>query len=193
MHVLIKRYANRKLYNTHTSRYITLKGIAELIEAGDEIRVIDNETGEDITSVALSQILVDNERTSQRLPGTVLTELIQRGGDVLYNVLRKRVGEASEGLEGLQRSVRRMVAGADAGGEPLRDWIAFATPDLEHVMQSSVERVLKLLDLPTREDIRALDRKLERVAIALEKLELPRAEPPRAEPTEPDVAVETES
>ena len=62
----------------------------------------DNETGEDITSVALSQILVDNERTSQRLPGTVLTELIQRGGDVLYNVLRKRVGEASEGLEGLE-------------------------------------------------------------------------------------------
>ncbi len=77
MNVLIKRYANRKLYNTHTSRYITLKGIAELIEAGDEIRVIDNETGEDITSVALSQILVDNERTSQRLPGSVLTELIQ--------------------------------------------------------------------------------------------------------------------
>jgi polyhydroxyalkanoate synthesis repressor PhaR len=51
--VQIKRYANRKLYNTATSRYITLKGIAELIEAGDEVRVVDNETGEDITSVTL--------------------------------------------------------------------------------------------------------------------------------------------
>ena len=61
MAILIKRYANRKLYNTQTSRYITLKGIAELIESGREVRVIDNETGEDITSVTLSQILVDSE------------------------------------------------------------------------------------------------------------------------------------
>ncbi len=42
MTVLIKRYANRKLYNTQTSRYITLKGIAELVEADEEVRVIDN-------------------------------------------------------------------------------------------------------------------------------------------------------
>lgn len=65
MPVLIKRYANRKLYNTDTSRYITLKGIAELVEAGDDVRVIDNETGEDITSITLSQILVDNERSNR--------------------------------------------------------------------------------------------------------------------------------
>ena len=54
MIVLIKRYANRKLYNTQTSRYITLKGIGELVEVGSEVRVVDNETGEDITSVTLS-------------------------------------------------------------------------------------------------------------------------------------------
>ena len=77
MAILIKRYANRKLYNTQTSRYITLKGIAELIEADQEVRVIDNETGEDITSVALSQILVEPKRllevsmvTSQLVPTT---------------------------------------------------------------------------------------------------------------------------
>ena len=44
MTVLIKRYANRKLYNTDTSRYITLKGVALLIEQGAEVRVVDNET-----------------------------------------------------------------------------------------------------------------------------------------------------
>lgn len=181
MKVLIKRYANRKLYNTHTSRYITLKGIGELIEAGDEVRVIDNETGEDITSVALSQILVDNERSSQAVPRTVLSELIQRGGDVLYSALRKRVGEASEGIEEIQRSVRRMVGGPD-GGEPFRDWIAYATPDLERMLQGTVERVLKVLELPTRADIQALDSKLERVAIALEKLQLPRSAPPDESP-----------
>ena len=60
MATLIKRYANRKLYNTATSRYITLKGVGELLDRGDEVRVVDNETGEDITQIALSQILVDN-------------------------------------------------------------------------------------------------------------------------------------
>ncbi len=45
MAILIKRYANRKLYNTEASRYITLKGIAELLEEGEEVHVVDNETG----------------------------------------------------------------------------------------------------------------------------------------------------
>ena len=104
MAILIKRYANRKLYNTQTSRYITLKGIAELIESGREVRVIDNETGEDITSVTLSQILVDSERTNRTVPGTLLSELIQRGGDVLYSALRKGVGDATDGLEEIGRA-----------------------------------------------------------------------------------------
>ena len=99
MSILIKRYANRKLYNTETSRYITLKGISELIEAGDEVRVIDNETGEDITSVALSQILVDSERSSRWVSRTVLSDLIQRGGDALYGALRRGVDDASEGID----------------------------------------------------------------------------------------------
>ena len=57
MAILIKRYANRKLYNTETSRYITLKGIAKLLDEGESVQVVDKETGEDITQVALSQIL----------------------------------------------------------------------------------------------------------------------------------------
>ena len=91
--VLIKRYANRKLYNTESSRYITLKGIAELIEQGREVRVVDNESGEDITSIALSQILVDSERESRNVPGSVLSELISKGGDALYTALRRGVGD----------------------------------------------------------------------------------------------------
>ena len=67
MAILIKRYANRKLYNTETSRYITLKGIAKLLDEGESVQVVDKETGEDITQVALSQILVGNERAKENL------------------------------------------------------------------------------------------------------------------------------
>jgi len=171
MTVLIKRYANRKLYNTETSRYITLRGIAELIEADEDVRVIDNETGEDITSVTLSQILVDSERESRSVPKTLLSDLIQRGGDALYGALRRGVDDASEGLEELQRNVRRLIHRGETDGQRLSDWIAFATPDFDRVIQNALERVFKLLDLPRRGDIEALNESLQRVAEAVARLE----------------------
>ena len=171
MTVLIKRYANRKLYNTETSRYITLRGIAELIEADEDVRVIDNETGEDITSVTLSQILVDSERESRSVPKTLLSDLIQRGGDALYGALRRGVDDASEGIEEIQKNVRRLIHRPDADGQRLSDWIAFATPDFDKVIQGAVERVFKLLDLPRRGDIEALNQSLQRVAEAVARLE----------------------
>jgi polyhydroxyalkanoate synthesis repressor PhaR len=187
MTVLIKRYANRKLYNTETSRYITLKGIAELIESGEDLRVVDNETGEDITSVALSQILVDSERESRSVPKTLLSDLIQRGGDALYGALRRGVGDASEGLEELQRNVRRLMRSRDEQGHRLSDWIAFATPDFDRVIQNALERVFKLLDLPRRSDIEALNQNLLRVADAVERLESARR---KAEPAAAEAAAE---
>lgn len=183
--VLIKRYANRKLYNTATSRYITLKGIAELIEAGEAVRVIDNESGEDITSVTLSQILVDSERSSRRVPGTVLTDLIQRSGDALYSALKRGVGPASEGLDELQRNVRKLLG---REGAVRREWIAFAAPDLDRVVQRALERVLRALELPTRRDLEALEQRLDRLSELLGA-----APPPRAPRPPPPLADENDA
>src|SRR5690606_14459998 len=177
--VLIKRYANRKLYNTATSRYITLKGIAELIEAGEAVRVIDNESGEDITSVTLSQILVDTERSSRRVPGTVLTDLIQRSGDALYSALKRGVGPASEGLDELQRNVRKRLSREGAGR---REWIASASPDLDRMVQRAVAKVLHALDLPTRHDLEALEQRIDRLSDLLGAPPLPRTSRPPAPP-----------
>jgi polyhydroxyalkanoate synthesis repressor PhaR len=184
MPVLVKRYANRKLYNTQASRYITLKGIAELIEAGEDVTVIDNETGDDITSVALSQILVDSERASRWVSRTVLSDLIQRGGDALYGALRRGVDDASDGIDEVRRNMRRLVHTRGEDGK-LRDWIAFAPPDFDHMVQNAMERVLKLLDLPRRSDIEALNENLQRVAEAVERLEAaPKAAPTSSESTD---------
>jgi len=183
MAILIKRYANRKLYNTDTSRYITLKGIAELIDEGEEVRVIDNETGEDITNVALSQILVDSERSNTDVSGSLLSQILGRGGDALYDALRKSVDDASENFGEFQDRFRRFVARED-GSEAadgttssereqrkLSDWIAYSSPDFERLVQKSMEKVFRLLDLPRRSDIETLSHNLERVAEAVETLE----------------------
>ena len=180
--VLIKRYANRKLYNTETSRYITLKGIAELIEQGAEIRVVDNETGEDITSVALSQILVDNERAQRAVPRGLLSDLIQRSGDVLYGALKRGVGDAQENLGELQKNVREAIRHRE---EEAARWRDSARAEWDGVVHGAVERVFKALDLPRRSDIEALTENLERVAAALEKLDGDRdtsASPPHGDP-----------
>jgi polyhydroxyalkanoate synthesis repressor PhaR len=168
MTVLIKRYANRKLYNTETSRYITLRGIAELVEQEREVRVIDNESGEDITSTTLSQILADSGREGRPVPQTLLSDLIQRGSDALYGALRKGLDDAGEGLGDLQRNFKRLVSIKEGGADP--DWIAVASPDFENLVQKSMERAVQSLGLPSRADLDALNQNLTRVAAALEAL-----------------------
>ncbi len=185
MATLIKRYSNRKLYNTETSRYITLKGISELIDQGVSVQVIDNETGEDITSVALSQILVDSERSNSSVPGSLLSQLMGRGGDAIYGALKQGVSDASEGLEELQERVKRAI-GNESGDEGRRfgDWIAFSGPDFEQKIQGAVQRVFEVLDLPRHSDIERLNKNLERVADAIAKQE-PEGST-AVEPDEPD-------
>lgn len=170
MAVLIKRYANRKLYNTKTSRYITLKGIADLLEGGEDVRVIDNETGEDITSITLSQILVDTERSNRAVPGSVLSGLFQKGGDALYDAFSKGVDDASERIDEMQRNMRSILRGQDRGADGKRlDWIAFTPPDLDKLVQGTLERVFKALDLPRRSDVQELTERLEQLTDALDK------------------------
>jgi polyhydroxyalkanoate synthesis repressor PhaR len=206
MAILIKRYANRKLYNTQTSRYITLKGIAELLDAGEEVRVIDKQTGEDVTSVALSQILVDSERSHTQPPETLLSQILGRGGDALYDALRKGVDDASEGIGDFQDRFRRMVGGShlhdaadggfenEKGAEPREEskerGFFHTPPELDKLVQNAVERVLRLLDLPRRSDVESLNENLERVASAVEALEeaFARREATNSEGEPPDPA-----
>ncbi len=171
MAVLIKRYANRKLYNTESSRYITLKGISELVREGKDIKVIDNETGDEITPIVLSQILVDDQKQpNQRsgVPGTVLTELIQRSGDALYSVLSRSVGDVTENLSEVRDRAKSWIQA--------RSESALDTAEISRAVQDAVERVLRVVDLPTRGDLEALNKNLERLASALETFEARLAE-----------------
>jgi polyhydroxyalkanoate synthesis repressor PhaR len=183
MAILIKRYANRKLYNTDTSRYITLKGISELLSEGQEVRVVDNETGEDITNVALSQILVDSERSNSAVPRSLLSQIMERGGDIVYGALKRGMDDAQDNIGEIQDRMRKIVRGAEGEGERLRDWIALSPKDFDRRIQKAMERVFKLLDLPRRTDLEMLNANLERVAEAIERLEGRRRTESPSEPT----------
>src|SRR5215468_6656399 len=110
---LIKKYANRKLYHINRKQYITLEGIAALIQAGEQVQVLDNETGEDITSQILTQVVLQSRGSGGRLPTHVLTGLIQAGGDTLAGVRRSfwsAIGGASMIDAEIQRRLEQLHA-----------------------------------------------------------------------------------
>jgi polyhydroxyalkanoate synthesis repressor PhaR len=76
---VIKRYSNRKLYDTHDSRYVTLEQLAELVRQGEEIRVVDKTTDKDLTSATLAQIIFEEEKKAPKLPVERLRQIIRTG------------------------------------------------------------------------------------------------------------------
>ncbi len=81
--VLIKKYGNRRLYDTAESRYITLDELSLKIQGGDDVRVVDAKSGEDLTQPTLTQIIIEGRGAAKLLPVSLLTQLIRLGDDAL--------------------------------------------------------------------------------------------------------------
>ena len=132
---IIKRYTNRKLYDTVESRYVTLDEIAAMIKEGTEVRIVDNRTKEDLTSVTLAQIIFEEEKKKNQMPLSVLREIIRHPGESISGFIQKevtpRVASIREEAESrLDKLLRRdeTTGKADAPAEepPAAD---AATPD----------------------------------------------------------------
>lgn len=109
--VIIKRYQNRKLYDTQNSTYVTLEDIGNMIRRGDDVRVIDNKNKEDLTSVTLTQIIFEEEkRNKSLLPLSALKGIIRNGGDAIKEFMSKTTD-----------SVQHSISSARDGAENLYD------------------------------------------------------------------------
>jgi len=87
---IIKRYANRKLYDTEHSRYVTLDQISEMIRAGDDVKIVDNKSKEDLTTVTLAQIIFEEEKKQRSfLPLAAMRNIIQSGGQWFAEAQRR--------------------------------------------------------------------------------------------------------
>src|SRR6185436_69060 len=90
---IIKRYQNRKLYDTHESSYVTLDEIAKMIKGGEDLRVIDNKTKNDITAATLTQLLYESERKSKTQPSVdLLKEIIRHGDGSFSGFIQAKMG-----------------------------------------------------------------------------------------------------
>ena len=145
---LIKKYANRKLYDTRTSRYITLEEIAELVRDGHEIRVVDRDNGRDLTQVTLSQIVLSQEKRGP-------ARLVDAGGDALY-----------EGGQALLDYVRKTL---NVPSE-LRVQMERRRENIEEKADEAIVRALRRLRIPSHTDIDRINDRLDRIAAQLKKL-----------------------
>jgi polyhydroxyalkanoate synthesis repressor PhaR len=152
---LIKKYANRKLYDTQTSRYITLEGIADLVRDGHSIQVVDRDSGQDLTQVVLSQIVLSEEKRGP-------ARLVDAGADALH-----------ERGQGLLDYVRKTL---NVPGD-LVNQVERRRGDLEAMVDEAIERALRRLRIPSRHDIDHLNDRIDKLSAELRKAHANGAKP----------------
>lgn len=144
---LIKKYANRKLYDTLTSRYITLDEIAQLVRDGHEITVVDRDNGHDLTQVTLSQIVLSEEKRGPAGFVDAGGEMLHDRGQALLDYVRKTLNVPTD----------------------IRNQVERGRENFESMADETIERALRRLRIPTRHDIDRINERLDRISAQLKK------------------------
>lgn len=169
----IKKYANRKLYHTNQKQYITLDGIAKLVQDGEAVQVLDNESGEDITPSILAQVVLQARgRSTPQLPTQLLTGLIQVGGDTLNNLRRTvlaSLGGSSVIDTEIERRIAHLVEEGDLSADESQRWRQLL---LRHEFSADAEGVLasRAVEVPSQTDMLKLHTQVDALAEIVDQL-----------------------
>jgi polyhydroxyalkanoate synthesis repressor PhaR len=170
---VIKRYTNRKLYDTEVSRYVTLDEIAQMIKAGAEVKIIDNRTKEDLTSVTLAQIIFEEEKKTSKVGLDMLRDLIRHGGHVAQRLVEGTQAELRERVEAVRAAAEQRVQSLLTKGQDTRD----RALELVQVSQEAMAALQRRVDERVRAAVEGVSnlaevrRQLEEVTQRLEGLE----------------------
>ena len=187
---VIKRYANRKLYDTQRSRYVTLDQIAEMIRSGEDVKIVDNNSKEDLTTITLAQIIFEEEKKQKSfLPLNAMRNIIQSGGERIEELVSQAQKRVS-GVFGRKHADKPegegppVVEGDNSNNEhkegtrALRDWLDASQQKLNDWQKTVDERVRHLIDglspfAALQKDVNALATRIGELEKRLEKLEKP--------------------
>ena len=137
--VVVKKYANRRLYNTESSSYITLDSLAEMVRAGRDFVVYDAKTGEDITRSVLTQIIVEEEAKGRALlPTGFLRQLIGFYGDSMQGLVPKYLEDALSSFAQQQDQMRKAVQ------QTMGNFFPFGMEEVGRQNMAMMERAMSL-------------------------------------------------
>ncbi|MFQ6067020.1 MAG: polyhydroxyalkanoate synthesis regulator DNA-binding domain-containing protein [bacterium] len=147
---LIKKYGNRRMYDTKTSQPITLSELAELIKQGEEIQVMGHPTGRDLTSITLIQILLGQEKGKKEFFSVILRELIKERGSSVLDLYPTSLFAALNGgsfsVEKARRTVRELVdkkGVSRAEGEKLLEGLRTRIQENKKALEKEIEDKLR--------------------------------------------------
>lgn len=164
----IKRYANRKLYDTESSTYITLEDIEVMVRDGEDVQIIENNTGEDITSATLAHIVLEQQKANPSFPVSALRGIIQ-SGEVFFSRLQWPVTQFKE-------EFRRRAETLEEGGKAIREFVDATQRSVDEMQQRLDERFRDAVDQLThipemRREMEGLRAEVNRLAERLDGLE----------------------
>jgi polyhydroxyalkanoate synthesis repressor PhaR len=181
--MLIKRYPNRKLYETEAKRYITHEHVAELLRQGEEVRVVDYATGEDLTSQVLSQVIAEQEKKRGGfVPRPVLTGLIQAGGatlEVMRRAMLLPLDLLSHVDEEIQRRIEILIQQGElteAEGMHWLERLLAVGPRLatEAAIEREIRKIIDEQDVPNHEEFERLEGQVDGLAAKLDDIQAQR-------------------
>jgi polyhydroxyalkanoate synthesis repressor PhaR len=144
--IVVKKYANRRLYNTETSSYVTLDDLAAMVRAGRDFVVYDAKTGEDITRGVLTQIIVEQEGKGQNmLPTSVLRQLIGLYGDNLQSLVPRYLEAAMASFTQQQEQMRDTLSKTMGGFMPFPPGV----PNMQEVGKQNIAMMERAMSLFT--------------------------------------------
>ena len=182
MHV-IKKYANRKMYDTHDKRYVSMVQLSELIKQGEEVMVIDNRTGEDITTSIISQLIGrDNKEKDKTVSSQLLMQLLRKGGGTLTDYAKKYMslwqGAFNMAEDEVTQLVNRLVKNKELSiseaGKLKKEIIGY-TSSLKNWISDSIDKrvgeVLQSMNLATNDHLKVLSVKVDALSKKVKQLE----------------------
>ena len=165
---VVKRYANRKLYDTQRSRYVTLEQIADMIRSGEDVKIVDNNSKEDLTAITLTQIIFEEEKKQSFLPLSALRNIIQSGATNMSQIATQ-AGERVRGMFKRERDesgngVDEAVDDPPSGG-PIREFLERSQQTFEEWQKKVDERVRATVEALSplsgiEKEVRALTQRL---------------------------------
>jgi polyhydroxyalkanoate synthesis repressor PhaR len=168
---LIKRYPNRKLYDTEAKHYVSLAGVAELIRQGAELHVIDYASGDDITNLVLTQVIAEQERRrGGAVPQSLLAGLIQAGEQTLA-AFRRGMVESLEWVRQVDEEIERRVQSLVERGILEQEEAHLLSAELGAAAAHTPAALdLREQGIPTRADLRRLSEQLDALSAQLDSL-----------------------
>lgn len=190
---IIKRYKNRRLYDTELKEYITHAELESIIKGGEPFKVIDSRSGHDITLAVLGQVIISGLKSGRNMKDSkeAFIQLINRGGEKsmsilrntylasvgMYNLTKKKAEEVIDSLikagdiskSERKQAVLELLDKAEKSTAQMKEKIVKETDHIQKNIQKDVGKMIDKFKLATHKDIEELNKKIDKLAKSLDK------------------------